>query len=112
VGYSKEGCKSKDTVCVQVIDLFDLILPNIITPNGDSENDIWDASVLPDFNKFTLQVYDRQGLSVNVMKQYQNNFHGQDFNGNDLPVGIYYYRFFNPENDMEFKGYIQIIRYF
>ena len=112
IGYSKEGCKSRDTVCVQVIDLFDLILPNIITPNGDSENDIWDASVLPDFYKFTLQVYDRQGLSVNVMKQYQNNFHGQDFDGNDLPVGIYYYRFFNPENEMEFKGYIQIIRYF
>jgi gliding motility-associated-like protein len=111
-GYSNVGCKSKDTMCINVINALTFELPNIITPNKDNQNDFWDASILPDHYKFTLYIYDRQGKLILDLPKYNNNFYGLDIEGNDLPNGIYFYRFINPENDMEFKGYIQIIRYF
>jgi gliding motility-associated-like protein len=76
------------------------------------QNDYWDASILPDYYKFTLYIYDRQGKLILDLPKYKNNFYGLDTEDNDLPNGIYFYRFVNPDNDMEFKGYIQIIKYF
>jgi gliding motility-associated-like protein len=111
-GFSNVGCRSRDTMCIDVINALTFELPNLITPNSDSQNDYWDASILPDYYKFTLYIYDRQGKLILDLPKYKNNFYGLDTEGNDLPNGIYFYRFVYPENDMEFKGYIQIIRYF
>lgn len=111
-GFSNVGCRSKDTMCVNVINALTFELPNLITPNNDNHNDFWDASILPDYFKFTLFIYDRQGKQIIDLPKYKNNFFGLDSEGNELPNGIYFYRFVNPENDMEFKGYIQIIKYF
>ena len=61
---------------------------NIITPNGDGDNDVL---VLPaSLTGSALKVYNRWGKEVYNSPYYQNNW-----SGNDLPVGTYYYTVMN-----------------
>ena len=87
-GFSNVGCRSRDTMCIDVINALTFELPNLITPNSDSQNDYWDASILPDYYKFTLYIYDRQGKLILDLPKYKNNLYGLDTEGNDLPNGI------------------------
>jgi len=67
-----------------VFECFDL--PNTITPNNDGFNDNW---VIPGINNYQgneLIIFNRRGQEVFKAVNYQNNF-----NGFNLPAGVYYY---------------------
>jgi len=74
---------------VQIID-DSLIFPNVITPNGDNLNDKLEIKGLLNgaYTDKVLIVYNRWGKKVYESNNYQN-----DFDGQGLPDGVYYYVF-------------------
>lgn len=79
------GCDSKsDTVIVSVI-ACDLTIPNIITPNGDGFNDVFEVTNLPYYPNSILMVYNRWGKKIYETSNYLN-----DWNGEDFADGTYY----------------------
>jgi gliding motility-associated-like protein len=77
-------------------------IPNIITPNGDSLNDVFEQrlSCLP----VRIQVFSRWGNLVYETQDYRNNW-----GGGTLPNGIYYYHLLDVEG-RKAKGWLEIQR--
>lgn len=75
-----------------------LDIPNIITPNGDGVNDVWNLRKITEkYSEYVITVYSRSGRVVwQVRNDYDNQFDGQG-GGNgtyfvpSLPSGIYTY---------------------
>lgn len=109
-GTDANNCKGVDTVTVTVVDPLFVKIPNIITPNGDNQNDAWDLRQLADLNLYDLSITDYNGKLVYESNNYLNDWKAQDKNSNDLPDGIYYYLLRNRSNNSELKGFIQVIR--
>ncbi len=68
--------------------------PNIITPNGDGINDTFVIPCLLDLNNFPnsqLLIFNEWGDEVFRSSQPYNNDWGGTFDGQDLPVGVYFY---------------------
>ena len=63
-------------------------IPKGISPNGDSLNDELDLSF---YNIEKLDIFNRYGTKVYSKSNYENEWHGQSDNGNELPDGTYYY---------------------
>jgi len=66
--------------------------------------------MLPEWSKYEVTIMDRQGAIVFKRSPYDNSFNATDFNGVPLPNGVYYYYLRHLEEDIKFKGYIQVIR--
>lgn len=72
-------------------------IPNIITPNGDGQNDTWVLNFLQDYPNHLITVYNRSGRVVFQTKNYQNDWNGQGLSPSgyvahiNLPNGIYTY---------------------
>ena len=86
----------------------DLVIPNVITPNGDGVNDEF---VIPDLVTYVeneLTIYNRWMTMVYNSKNYDNKWKGEG-----LSDGVYYYFLRVRKRDGEdifHKGYVQIIR--
>jgi len=109
-GTDSNGCDDIDSVLVTVVDPPLVRIPNLITPNGDNENDFWDLTELAELDMFDVRISDRQGKLVFNTQNYQNNWNAVDNQNTDLPPGIYFYYMKNRINGEEFRGYIQVIR--
>lgn len=64
----------------------EITAPNIFTPNGDGINDVFEFTNLKYYSNSRLVVYNRWGKKVYDNSDYQNNW-----NGDNLGDGIYYY---------------------
>jgi gliding motility-associated-like protein len=80
----------------------DIIFPNVITPNGDELNQFF--MIEPITPRLNLIVYNRWGKSVYESVDYRN-----DWDGFELPAGIYFYTIFLPCAGDK-KGVISLIR--
>lgn len=101
------GCVSEDQVLVKVV--LPISPPNTFTPNGDGINDTW---VIPDLNRYpnvTVDIFTRYGLKVYHSEGYGVPWDGTA-NGQQLPVGVYYYVINTRYKDERVAGYITIIR--
>lgn len=63
----------------------------IITPNGDGLNETLFFDDLGDYPDNKLVITNRWGSVMYEVKDYQNNWFGQNANGKLLPEGTYYY---------------------
>lgn len=83
------GCKAIDSV--RVIVYPSIIVPSGFTPNGDGANEKWIIDFIYKYPESTVQVYNRWGqLLYESAPGYPEPWDGK-YNGNDLPVGTYYY---------------------
>jgi len=97
------NCLSPDTT-VTVEDCV-LVIPNVITPNGDNKNEYFGIKKLNPSRENELTIYDRWGKNVFHKKNYpcvfrKNEYHnveeafaGISRGGQKLPDGTYYYAF-------------------
>jgi gliding motility-associated-like protein len=104
------GCLFRDTVWVRVVDPELVRIPNLITPNGDLDNEYWDLTELFEYNKRLVNIYNRAGELVYHSDAYQNDWNGKDASGAELPVGIYFYHMKHNKTGEEHRGFIQIMR--
>jgi gliding motility-associated-like protein len=96
----------KDTNgCLGIVE-FDVhgsfFIPNLITPNGDKSNDIFEIIGLP--RESELKIYNRWGARVYENKSYDNTWAGE---GN--PDGVYYYDLILPDKTL-YKGWVEVLR--
>lgn len=85
------GCRPED---------YPLIIPNIITPNNDGQNDRWVIDRLAYYPDHQVSVYDRYGRQVYTSNSYPQNLM--------LEGGTYYYLI--RAGNRSYKGWLQVLK--
>ncbi|SMD00371.1 gliding motility-associated C-terminal domain-containing protein [Pedobacter nyackensis] len=65
-------------------------LANALSPNNDGVNDEWLLPGMQNYPEATVAIYNRYGHKVFETTGYRTPFNGRR-NGNELPIGTYYY---------------------
>jgi gliding motility-associated-like protein len=97
---------SSDTVNIEVNNL---IIPTLITPNLDGNNDFFVIKGIESFGNTSLTVFNRWGGRVYENKEYDNSWDGVNENGDPLPEDTYFF-ILKPENSKTIKSYVVIRR--
>jgi gliding motility-associated-like protein len=92
------------TVTPQVCEI---LIPNIMTPNGDGDNDSFNVAGISFFDGSLLQVYNRWGNVVHEDPDYNGKWAATD-----IPDGTYYYILTVNENGQKknYSGSLTIVR--
>lgn len=67
-------------------------IPNLITPNGDGQNDFWSV-IHPLEESYELTMLSRWGEEIFSDSEFTSDkrWNGEDSNGNRIPTGVYFY---------------------
>ena len=84
---NEDGCFDTASVTFEVFS--EIIVPNIITPNGDNINDVLEIKA-GGLTSFTLQIFNRFGRKVFETDDYKNYWAGTNEN-NQVVDGVYFY---------------------
>ncbi|MGI4870364.1 MAG: gliding motility-associated C-terminal domain-containing protein [Janthinobacterium lividum] len=84
------GCAATDQVTVTVRP--PIRIPNVFSPNGDGNDDTWQIENIEQYPDNTVTVFNRWGTKIFSIPNYSrtNEWHGE-YNGQQLPIGTYYY---------------------
>ncbi len=97
------GCLDTVKITITIEPLpSDIIIPNVFTPNGDGNNDLFEIKNLSQLSRTTI--YNRWGQIVLDKTNYLNNWDAQDVSG-----GVYYYVLSLPNGEKK-KGFVQVIK--
>ncbi|WMI68771.1 choice-of-anchor L domain-containing protein [Mangrovimonas sp. YM274] len=83
--FNDTGCSA---ITEQVMETVVCEFPQGISPNGDGLNDNFDLSV---FRVSKIEIFNRLGTLVYSKRNYTNEWYGQTNDGDELPVGTYFY---------------------
>jgi gliding motility-associated-like protein len=81
--------------------------PNVITPNSDGINDLFEIENLPENTE--VIILNRWGNVVFSTSNYQNNWDGKNTLGNELVDGVYTYKF-TTKTGIRGHGFVHLIR--
>jgi gliding motility-associated-like protein len=97
-------CRIKVKAFAETIPVFPgtFFIPNLITPNSDGKNDLFEITALPGGS--VLEVYNRWGDRV-----YQSSDYDNLWAGNNTSDGVYYYDLVLPDGK-QYKGWLNIVR--
>lgn len=98
------GCTTlSDSLSITQVHIDDVMIPNVFTPNGDQLNDIFqiDERMIG----ADILIFDRWGDKV-----YENTYYQNEWNGGDLPSGVYYYILTGGDCIAQKKGTLSILR--
>ncbi|MEN9399805.1 MAG: hypothetical protein RL632_906 [Bacteroidota bacterium] len=95
-----------DSLCqlIQVVPAT-VIPPNVITANNDQINDLLEFKYLEFYPNNSLVILNRWGNVVFEKVGYAN-----DWDGDNLNAGTYFYTLIVNDGEQEYKGFIQIVR--
>ncbi len=97
------GTKKSNTIFFKPANTQFVSIPNVITPNGDAYNEFF---VLDEkLSGSTVDVINRWGETVYRSENYKNNW-----NGNDLSPGVYFYLIRNSCFTEKLNGTLSIIK--
>ena len=110
---SINGCvSSPSSIPVSIVNIYDYAefdFPNVITPNGDGNNDELDIEgMFKSCQEYQLKVFNRWGNLVYSGKRFDIHFSGKDMNGGLLQDGVYFYLI--EFDDKKKSGFIHVIR--
>ncbi|MEZ4945550.1 MAG: FG-GAP-like repeat-containing protein [Cyclobacteriaceae bacterium] len=92
-----------DAIDVKLFNPSPFLLPNVITPNEDGKNDLFVVGDILTGGK--LEIFNRSGQRVFFTPSYQN-----DWKGDGLSGGTYYFSITEKYCDSVLKGWIQVLR--
>ncbi len=92
-------CEATETRLIEVENNL-LPPPNIITPNGDSRNEVFD---IRERVNYKLEIFNRWGNRVFEADPYQNDW------GKGVDSGVYFYLLTSPAG-IECRGWIEVVR--
>ena len=92
-----------------------LQFPNLVTPNGDGNNDIWRVVNLIEYGNFPtneLWIFNQWGVEVYHVRDIREESDFWDPNATASPDGTYYYRFSarGPYGIVKHNGVIEVLR--
>jgi gliding motility-associated-like protein len=88
-------------------------VPQLVTPNGDGHNDVWNIPGIDKFPEAAVELYNRWGTLIFKASPYLNNWDGYSAavttvgNGR-LPAGTYFYVIQLTKNSKAITGYIEL----
>jgi gliding motility-associated-like protein len=100
---SDKGCK--DTTVIYIDIQWPIVIPNIITPNGDGINEFLEFKNLLYFKNNKLLIYNRWGTLLYQSDDYKNNWTGKDY-----VDGTYYFILDVPDKKRTIRGFFTNIR--
>ncbi|MCX8079970.1 MAG: gliding motility-associated C-terminal domain-containing protein [Bacteroidia bacterium] len=110
---SEANCVLQKTIEIQV--RYELgIIPELVTPNDDGKNDIFEIKGLEFYPNNELEIYNRWGNLVYSVKGYNNDWDGRPnaqfkTGTGRLPVGVYFYILkLNDADNRVFKGFFRL----
>lgn len=86
---------------------FNLIFPNVITPNSDGINDLFEIQNLPENTE--VNILNRWGNIVFSAAKYHNNWDGKDTLGKELLTGVYTYYYKTQKGEVG-HGFVHLVR--
>jgi gliding motility-associated-like protein len=106
---------------IEIYEQCRVVVPNIITPNGDDVNDLFVIRNNADYDRISLQIYNRWGNLIYESNDYQDDWGGTDLNGKQVVDGVYFYtatpagdkytyREGDEENPFLMHGYVHVVR--
>ncbi|MEI7594261.1 MAG: PKD domain-containing protein [Bacteroidota bacterium] len=109
------GCVNRDTMTLTVDKDYDLIklqtsISNIITPDGNGENDTWYIKNISFYPENHVYIHNRWGELVYEAANYDNTWDATNKFGDTLPDGEYYYVITFEGVHLKLKGAITILR--
>ena len=127
VGFSyRDFCFATDTITISLIDcdttIIDttskpidscgqkFLMPNVFSPNGDGNNDLFKPVYYDNYNLISLKIYNRWGNIVFEENPYNNSWNGINMNGKILSEGQYFYILKSVEEKIEINGSIMLVR--
>ena len=107
------GCESPVSYTeLEIINIYsfnDFDFPNVLTPNGDGANDVFDLEAyFKTCNAYEIMYFDRWGNRVYSHKENEEPFSGKSFDGSDLMQGVYSYKLLFDEGMKH--GFLHLIR--
>ena len=111
---SSEGCENEGVVEVGT----EILSYNLVSANGDNNNDVWIIDCLENFPTNNVKVFNRSGVKVYEADGYNNSdviFQGIGERGlytmgNDLPDGTYFYIIDKRDGSKPITGYLELVR--
>ena len=93
VRVSESGCEAEESVSVSMEEFpncdCDFYLPNVISPNNDSQNDYF-APKMSSVIKLNMIIYDRWGRKLFETNDVNGKWDGTSEHDGDCPAGVYY----------------------
>ncbi|MBK0403341.1 gliding motility-associated C-terminal domain-containing protein [Adhaeribacter sp. BT258] len=102
---ASDRCSSfSDEMEVKYRDCNTIFVPNIITPNHDTHNDLFEIAT-PTNRKLDLKIYNRWGVLVYEKQDYRN-----DWPKGNISSGTYYYLLSDPQLNKTYKGWLEVAK--
>jgi gliding motility-associated-like protein len=104
-------CSSSNPVTINVIKR--IVIPNVITVNGDGTNDTWEIANIENFPDVEILIYNRWGNLVWKTSGNLKQWDGTNYrNGEVLPDGTYFYiiDLHSVKVKDPFTGWVQIVK--
>lgn len=108
-GTNAAGCTSTASITITVIEDYNLVANNVLTPNGDGKNDFFVVQNIDMYPNNELRVFDRAGRAIYSKRGYNNEWDGT-INGTPLHEETYYYIIDLGQGVKPKKGFISIVR--
>jgi gliding motility-associated-like protein len=103
------GCSDKDTIYIEVKKDYNLVVPTLITPNGDGYNDTWTIKNIDLYPENEVLIFNREGQKIFGMSEYDNSWDGR-YRNNAVPDGTYYFVLKFTDTGHIVKGAITVVR--
>jgi gliding motility-associated-like protein len=105
-------CNDTATVSISVFDNSTIVIPNVITPNGDNVNDVFKIEAT-NVETLDVKIFNRWGQKVYEWEGIQGSWAAKNFSGADVPEGTYFYiltyKFFNAD-PVVVRDFLTVIR--
>jgi gliding motility-associated-like protein len=99
VTVTDNGCQRSASITLETECL---IIPNIITPNGDGKNDTFVLEGIS-IDQVEVEIFNRWGASVYKRNTYDNKW-------STATTGMYYYHIKSHQTGKVYKGWVEVVR--
>ena len=104
------NCKDTAFVLITVNPNLEIvIIPNLMTPNGDGYNDIWKIKNIEAYEESEVTIFDAYGKVIYQSTPYYNDWNATTSNGDIIPDGTYFYVVILGEDFEPMKGTLTIV---
>jgi gliding motility-associated-like protein len=105
-------CYDTATVTIKVFDNSTVVIPNVITPNGDNINDVFKIEA-SNMEALDIKIFNRWGQKVYEWEGIDGSWTAKNFSGVDVPEGTYFYiltyKLFNAD-PVVIRDFVTVIR--
>lgn len=103
-------CKSEASTYVEISKPVDLVIPTVLTPNGDGVNDVFEVPMLTEsYPNSRIAIYNREGVKLAEFLAEAPGWDGT-YNGNDMPSTDYWYEIYIPLLYKYYVGHFTLLR--